>query len=123
VAYAYASGDGVSYEEKLASVHPIDPDELEDYGPDCDDVREPQLLACISRLIKDGKGGGKMQLAKAAAAECKASQQAALRVLEKFKGSTPRVHLWDVKKGERGVQNYYLIEQDIPSIDQDTLSD
>lgn len=114
VAYGYAANAGVSYEEKLVSVQLVDPDELEDYGPDHNDESEPQLMACIVKLIKEGGGGGQMQLAKAAAKACGMSERAALRVLHKHTGNTPGEHLWNVEKGNRGARIYHLITQDAP---------
>lgn len=102
------------YEEKLVSVQLVDPDELEDYGPDHNDESEPQLMACIVKLIKEGGGGGQMQLAKAAAKACGMSERAALRVLNKHTGNTPGEHLWNVEKGNRGARIYHLITQDAP---------
>lgn len=114
VAYGYATDAGVSYEEKLASVRLVDPDELDDYGPDHNDENEPQLMACIVKLIKEGGGRGQMQLAKAAAKACGMSERAALRVLHKHTGSNPGEHLWNVERGNRGARNYYLIAQNAP---------
>lgn len=117
VAYGYAANDGVSYEEKLASVQLVDPDELEDYGPQHNDENEPQLMACIVKLIKEGGkegGAGQMKLAKAAAKACGMSERAALRVLHKHTGSTPGEHLWNVQRGNRGARNYHLIAQNAP---------
>jgi hypothetical protein len=114
VAYGYAANDGVSYEEKLASVQLVDPDELEDYGPEHNDENEPQLMACIVKLITEGGGGGQMKLAKAASKACGMSERAALRVLHKYTGSASGEHLWNVQKGNRGARNYHLIAQNAP---------
>ncbi len=115
VAYAYVANAGARYEEKLASVRLVDPDDLEDYGAEKDDGKEPLLMACIVKLIGGGHGGGQMVLAKAAAEECGVSQRAALKVLNLHTGTTPRLHLWTFQKGNRGVRNYRLIDQNEPA--------
>lgn len=112
VAYAYSSEPGITYEQMLASVHPVDPDDLDDYAIAPDDFSEPQVMHTIMELIRAGEGHGQMALAKAAAKACGISHKAALGVLQAYTGTTPRVHLWTYQKGNRGVRIYELIAQD-----------
>jgi len=114
VAYAYASEPGMSYEEKLASVRLVHPDALDGYVMERETVSHPPVMATIARLIRAGQGQGKMALARAAAEECGVSHRAALAVLERYTGRTPRVHLWVYRTGDRGVRLYELIDQTKP---------
>lgn len=111
VAYAYATDPGISYQEKLASVRPVDPDDLSDYTVENEDVSDPLVMDAIVRLIKAGSVCGQMALAKAAAKECGVSHRAAIDVLNRYAGNTPNEHLWNFDKGPRGVRIYRLIDQ------------
>lgn len=111
VAYAYATATGISYEEKLASVQIIDPDELDDFTIQHEDVSDPQVMHVIAQLITAGSVLGKMALAKAAAAECGISHRSALAVLDRYTGTIPNEHLWTFDRGPRGVRNYRRIDQ------------
>lgn len=111
VAYAYAAEDGITYQERLASVLPVDPAEIEHYRPVSDAVSTPAILDAIVTLIREGKGHGQMALAKAAAELCGVSHRTALQVLQDHTGTTRNRHLWNFKKGDRGVRIYELIDQ------------
>jgi len=114
VAYAYTAKPGVSYPEKLASVLPIDPDDLDDYATESDQVSDPPIMEAIVRRIRAGCMDGKMVLAKAVAKECGVSHRAAIEVLERYTGGVPRAHLWNFQKGPRGIRIYRLIDQRKP---------
>lgn len=112
VAYAYAADANVPYLEKLASVRPIDPDDLDDYTVESDSVSDPPVMAALVRLIEqEGSELGQMDLARAAAKECRVSQRAALAVLARYTGSTPREHLWTYETGQHGRRVFRLIDQ------------
>lgn len=111
VAYAYSDEAGISYEEKLASVRSVDPDDLDDISSGPETYCEPLLMSAIGELITTGQGHGQMALAKAAAKACGVSHKAALSVLQRYTGTTPREHLWTYQKGNRGVRIYELIPQ------------
>lgn len=114
VAYAYTAKSGVSYPEKLASVLPIDPDDLDDYATESDEVSDPPVMNAIVRRLQAGSTDGKMALAKAVAKECGVSHRAAIEVLERYTGDKPFTHLWNFQKGPRGVRVYRLIDQRRP---------
>ncbi|WP_425992358.1 AAA family ATPase [Brevundimonas sp. TWP2-3-2] len=109
VGYAYGDELGMSYEEKLASVTPVPPEELEDYRADAEDYSHIDVMETISRLIEAGEGEGKMALAKKAAKACGVSQRAAISVLEDHTGTTDITHLWIARTGPRGVQVYEMV--------------
>lgn len=115
VAYAYSTERGISYDMKVASVQSIDPDDLDDYAPQKEDVSEPRLLHAIVQLIGEaGWTEGKMKLAKAAAEVCGVSVRTVLDIVERHTGTVPREHLWASKTGPRGVRIYRLIDQSKP---------
>jgi hypothetical protein len=114
VAYAYATDDGISYQEKLASIQVVDPDDLDDYAT-YSEPSDPPVMAAIARLIQAGSVCGQMALAKAAAKECGVSHRAALQVLNQYTGNVPYEHLWNYRTGPRGVRIYYLIDQTKPA--------
>ncbi len=111
VAFAYAAEDGITYQERLASVRSVNTSEIEQYRPVSEDFDTPLVLSTITKLIREGKGHGQMALAKAAAEACGISHRSALQVLQEYTGTTPRRHLWNFKKGDRGVRIYELIDQ------------
>lgn len=115
VAYAYAANPGISYPEKLASVLPVDPDDLGDYATENGQVSEGLVLEAIVRLIEEGGARGQMALAKAAAKESGVSHRTAIEVLSRHTGDEPGRHLWNFDKGPRGVRSYRLIDQRKPA--------
>jgi hypothetical protein len=109
VAYAYVDEVGISYDEKLASVESVDPEDFTpdrsgDYGVDI-----VKVTITISNIIGDGFAGGKGALAEATASACGISKRKAIRIIEDKTGSTPGVHFWNVRTGERNTQIYRLL--------------
>lgn len=115
IAYAYASDPDLGYEARVASVHEIDPGDLEDYVPVRETVSHPQVMDAIVQLIREGCAEGKMKLAKAASERTGVSHKAAISVLDQYTGETPRVHLWVASRGPRNVQIYRLLDQSKPT--------
>lgn len=110
-AYTYAVEHGLSYEGMVASVQPIDPDELDDYVPHKEvTVEEGPVINALVRLIKGGAYEGKMALARAAAEECGVSHRAAIGILERYTGNDAKAQcFWTMRRGPRGVQKYELL--------------
>lgn len=111
IAYAYASDPAISYEAKVASVHAIDPDELDGYVTTKEKVSDPVVMDAIVQLIKSGMTEGKMRLAKAAAKKTAVSHKAAIEILDQYDGTTTGTHLWTTTRGPRNVQVYRLLDQ------------
>ena len=111
VAYTYAVERGLSYEGMVASVQPIDPDELDDYVPHREvTVEEGPVINALVKLIQGDAYEGKMALARAAAEECGVSHRAAIAILERYTGSDAKDHcFWTMRRGLRGVQKYGLL--------------
>lgn len=107
VAYAYTPEDGISYEERLASVRLVDADYLNSaHRAEAERADEP-TIASIKACIELGVNK-KMQLAKAAAKRAKVSERTAIRVLEDYTGDTPGKHHWTYRVQARGAKVYTL---------------
>lgn len=115
IAYAYASDPKLGYEARVASVHEIDADDLDNYVPAKETFSDPVVMGAIVQLIEDGLAEGKMKLAKAASELTGVSHKAAISVLDQYTGTIPGKHLWVATRGPRGVQIYRLLDQSKPS--------
>lgn len=107
-AYAYANGPGVAYEEMLASVQYVDPDEVDGYDAADAYVDEVKATIEIARIIGDGFDGGKLALASAAAEACKISKRKALKMIEAKTGTTVGKHMWTCRTISHGKLLYTL---------------
>ena len=114
VAYVFCSDPDISYEEKVASVRSIDPEDVKDYVAEKEKVSDPLVMEAIEQLIAGGYSEGKMNLAKAAAEKSGVSHAAAIGVLERYTGPVRNVHLWDYTTGRHGRRTYRLIDQTKP---------
>ncbi|WP_165837136.1 AAA family ATPase [Phenylobacterium hankyongense] len=115
VAYAYATTRGIGYDEKVASVQAVDPDDYAAYATYNGQVGEGEIMAALMRLIRSDGAVGKMELARAVAKECAVSQRVGLDVLNRYTGTVPREHLWTFETGAHGRRTYRLIDQAKPS--------
>lgn len=108
VVYAYAAENGITYQERLASVRLVDPDDMGDYRTTVQ-VADYKVTMKISSLIDAGFDGGQMALAREAAKACGITGRKALAILQSNTGDTPGVHLWTFRTGGRGVRIYELV--------------
>ncbi len=108
VVYAYAAENGISYQERLASVRLVDPDDMVDYRTTAQ-VADYKVTMKIAALIDAGFEGGQMALAREAAKACGITGRKALAILQSNTGDTPGVHLWTFRTGGRGVRIYELV--------------
>ena len=102
VVYAYAAENGITYQERLASVRLVDPDDMRDYRTTAQ-VEDYKVAMQIAELIDAGFEGGQMALGRAAAKECGVSERTALAVLQRYTGTD---YYWTFRKGSRGVRLY-----------------
>lgn len=108
VAYAYAGEGGISYEERLASVRLVDPDEVNDFQRIETQRDDADVIAAVLACIGDGVTA-KMALARAAAARAKVSQRAAIRLIETYTGNDPSLHYWTYAVQQRGAKIFGLL--------------
>lgn len=107
-AYRYASGAGISYEERLLSVEAVDPACVDDFKRIADEQDDVPTVEAITALIGEGVNQ-KMMLAKAAAKRSGVSERGAIRVLERYTGREPGQALWSFAVRARGAKVYELL--------------
>jgi len=112
-AYAYAHDAAISYDERLASVRPVDPDQLEEFQRVAAERVDADIIDAIKVCIGDDITN-KMALAKAAAKKANASERAAIRVLEAYTGTDPEQHHWTYSVGDRGAKMFTLLTPATP---------
>ncbi|RYG88111.1 MAG: hypothetical protein EON58_20225 [Alphaproteobacteria bacterium] len=108
VAYSYANDRAISYEERLASVRLVDPEQLGQFQKQSVKRSDEELINAIRASILAGIVK-KMALSKAAAAKAGSSQREAIRVLERYTGSEPEQHHWTYAVREQGAKIFELL--------------
>lgn len=106
--YAYAAERGISYEERLASVRLVDPDQLDAFQRLEAERADTEVIAIVTDCINDGITT-KMALAKGVAARAKISERAAIRLIEAYTGEDPDQHHWTYSVRERGAKVFALL--------------
>lgn len=92
-AYGYTPENGISYNELLLSIRPVDLMQLiplkqaQQFKADSEVIRA--VIACIEEGINT-----KMKLAEAVAAKAEVSKRSALQLIEKYTGNDPAIHRW-----------------------------
>ena len=109
VAYAYAAESGISYEERVLSVRPVDLDQLDALRRVSQQVDDAAVVSQIKQFIGDGWGDGKMALAKATAKACSVSERAAINILDRYTGPEAQ---WTFRTGDRGKRLFELVTPD-----------
>lgn len=109
LAYAYSPDPGLSYIERLTSVH-----ETDKYDGGADDVldyRTPdnEILQTLALTIQHGGEHGKMEIVRLVAAQDKVSKRRVLLLLEKYVGEDPDMHFWRYVVRARGIHVFELI--------------
>lgn len=108
IAYAYAADRNITYEERLASVHMVDTDQLGEFQRVATLANDEELIAAIRAAIQEGTIK-KMDLAKVAAQKSGASQRQAMRVLDQYAGNDPQLHRWTYAVKEHGAKVFTLL--------------
>lgn len=110
VAYAYSAEAGLSYRDKLASVRPLYPEELEDHALDETRGDDKTVIEDICGYLVCGHGHlGQDKTVRAVANISGFSRATVRRVLDKYTGPDPDKHRWNFQKGDRGKRTYYLL--------------
>ncbi|KXU29481.1 hypothetical protein A0J57_23165 [Sphingobium sp. 22B] len=108
VAYAYADEGDISYDERLASVRLIDPDQLGEFQRIEEERSDAEVIAVIKACISEGIAA-KMVLAKEVARRAKISGRSAIRTIENYTGDDPTVHHWNYAIKHRGAKQFALL--------------
>jgi len=106
-AYSYSLDAGISYEELLLSVQPVDPERVDDFKRVVSEQGDAPVVEAITALIGEGVNQ-KMVLAKAAAKRAGVSERAAVRVLEAWSNADPTQGKWSFVVRARGAKVYEL---------------
>lgn len=110
VGYAYSTEPGLTYEEKLASLRPAYPEEMDGSILEADMLDDEKVAKLIRSLIHAGVGrAGQDKLVRAVAEDGDISRSQARRVLDRYTGIDPDRHRWSVQKGDRGKRTYTLL--------------
>lgn len=109
VAYAYSTEAGLSYREKVASLRPVYPEELDGHSLEDERFDENSLIAEIRSYICRFPNNGQEKIVKAMSNGGDYPRAAVRRVLDRRTGTDPNKHLWNYRRGDRGVRNYYLL--------------
>ncbi len=106
VAYSYASVSDLSYTVRLASVRPVDPEDMSEFRT-FKEIEEYKIALAILELIDGGFEGGQMALGKAAAEACGVTGRKAQRVLERHIDERP---YWTFRTGAHGVRRFERLD-------------
>lgn len=108
VAYAYSLENGLSYPDLLDSVRLVDAEGVAQIIQEADQAADSEVIAAIEKCIHEGMAG-KMEIARAVTERCRVGRQSACRIIEKYTGNDPAIHLWTVRVGNRGKQDFVLL--------------
>jgi hypothetical protein len=111
-AYSYAQESNISYIERLLSVQKVDPDQLEMTKYEAETKTDAEVIIAITSCIKDGINT-KMELATIAAERAKVSKRNAIKIIEKYAGNDPAIHLWSYVVREHGAKVFELLNRSI----------
>jgi hypothetical protein len=111
-AYAYANDDAMSYAERLASVHEVEPDLDVDYGPEGVNRSESEVISAIQTCIGLGQMA-KMGIVKVVSKRINVSERTVIRALEVNTGEDPQVHRWRFVRAAHGKRIYSLLDRPI----------
>ncbi|GLI98893.1 AAA family ATPase [Sphingobium sp. BS19] len=104
--YAYAT-DAVSYDELLASVRLVDPDDVERLESHAKEVDDQTIVDAVIACIDQGITM-KMPLVAAVAEAAKISKRSALRVIERYQGNDGN-GIWSYTVQARGAKVYAVV--------------
>jgi pyruvate/oxaloacetate carboxyltransferase len=120
-AYCYSTEPGISYAQLLATVQPVDPDEVDSIRIKDELISDSAIIDVAVSAIKSGIKT-KMQLAITVSERAKISNRNAIKVIEKYTGTDPDKHYWYFKVGERGAKLFEVLEGSVPLlVEEDDL--
>jgi hypothetical protein len=111
VAYAYSTEAGLSYGDKVTSLRPVYPEELDGHALEMDQLDDQGVIATIRCFLSSGHGHvGQDKIVRAMAVNGDISRSQARRVLDRYTGADPEKHFWNFEKGDRGKRTYFLLK-------------
>ena len=109
-AFKYAADDNISYEERLLSVHEVNPEWMEEFDRQESERDDAEVIEAVKAVVGLGLVK-KMELAKAVAKRISVSERRALKVLEAYTGTDAARHHWTFATKARGAKVYAVLEQ------------
>ena len=107
-AYGFSNVPGLSYFDLLQSVRPLDDAEVTSMYQSAAINADAEVIEAICACIREGIVT-KMQLADAATARSDVSRRSVLKIIDRYTGNDPLVHLWNYAVGDRGAKTYRII--------------
>ena len=107
-AYAFAAGGTRSYDELIASVRLVDPDNLDRFKAEEEERSDQPIIDAVIACIGEGITQ-KMVLADAVSRRARCSTRAAIQVIERYQGDDPAAHRWTYTVQQRGAKVYSLL--------------
>lgn len=111
--YSYSTVRGISYNDLLASVQPVDQGQLESLEQadaiKAEDVVIKAVIACVIEGITV-----KMKLADAVAERAGVGKKSAIQIIEKYTGNDPAIHRWNFTVGDRGAKVFAVLNPTPP---------
>lgn len=107
-AYAYTVEKDVSYDHRVLSVHPIDPDNLDAFKRLETARSDSEVIEFVKAQINAGITQ-KMTLAAAVADVAQISKREAVRVIERYAGTDVEQHHWRMSVKARGAKVFELL--------------
>jgi hypothetical protein len=110
VGYAFSIEEGLTYEQKLNSVRELYPEELDGRAREAMVAADEEVAAQIRGYLASGHGHvGKDHMVKVIARAEGFPRAQVERVLNRYTGPDPAVHLWDFTEGDRRKRTYFLL--------------
>ena len=112
-AYAFAVEKGLTYDEKLASVRPVEAEQLDQFQRVEAQRSDSEVIEAVAACIREGINT-KMSLAKTVAARINISGREATRVIERYTGDDPARYRWRFRRGDRSALLFELLPEPAP---------
>ena len=106
--YSYSNTAGISYNDLLLSVRPIDDAETTHLNQSVAIHADANVIEAVSGCIRDGIVT-KMLLADAAAVRSGVSRRSVLKIIDRYTGDDPIVHRWNYRVKGQGYKVFRLL--------------
>lgn len=107
--FSYTVRDGISYDERLASVTKLDASGFLPVEEAITQEREAAVVSAIAAAIERGPIQ-KMELAREVAASIGLGRHKVIAVIDKYTGNDPMAHRWCFTVGPRGMKTFALLD-------------
>lgn len=105
----YAGRDGLSWRDRVRTVHVLTKDEMEVHRLKNARLGDLEAIICISEILRIDGSMKKMELVKAVMETTGESRRDVMATLDRYTGDDPKRHLWNFKVGDRGAKSYKLL--------------